>query len=151
MASVLALPRASLIATLSVVSGLAGAIGGAACGTDAVGIDACCEIEAARCRRAVECGLPLDYPRPAGDPTAACERFYLDACLHGIQSGVEPTLPQRKSCVDAVSTSSCDVVREPQRAPGCAFIIPSAEGAAPEPTSTTAPPPPIAQPDSGKK
>jgi hypothetical protein len=150
MASVPALPRASLLATLSVVAGVVGVLGGAACGTDAVGVDACREIEAARCKRAAECGLPLDYPRPAGDPVAACERFYVDACLHGIQSGVEPTLPQRKACVDAVTTSTCDVVREPQRAAGCAFIIPSAEGATPEPTSTTAPPPPVAQPDSGK-
>lgn len=150
MASVTARHRASLLATLPAFALLVGLVGSTACGTDAVGVDACREIEAARCKRAAECGLPLDSPRPATDPAAACERFYVDACLHGIQSGVEPTVPQRKACVDAVTTSTCDVVREPQRAPGCAFIVPSEQADSAAPTSTTSPPPPIAQPDSGK-
>ena len=147
--------RASLVARASASLLVAGVLAsGAACGTDAVGVDGCQEIEAARCRRAVECGLALDSPRPAADPVAACERFYFDACLHGIQSGKEPTVPQRKACVEAVTTGACDVVRQPERAAGCAFIVPddqAASSATASAASTTTPPPPVAQPDAGKK
>ncbi len=148
--------RARLLAKLTTAGLFAGVIGAAAaCGTDAVGVDACREIEAARCKRAAECAIALDAPRPAGDPTAACERFYLDACLHGIQSGREPTVPQRKACVDAVTTGTCEIVRQPEKAPGCAFIIPDesspAAQAADAATTSTSPPPPVAQPDAAKK
>ena len=122
-----------------------------ACGTDAVGVDACREIEGARCKRAVECQIPLSSPNPAGDPAEACRRFYVDACLHGIQSAKDPTVPERKACVDAVTTGSCDVVREPQRAPGCAFIIPvDTPDAGAAKTDAAEPPPPAPQPDASK-
>ncbi len=125
-------------------------LGAPACSTDAVGVDACREIESARCNRAVECSIPLGSPNPAGDPVAACRRFYLDACLHGVQSAKDPTVPERKACVDAVTTGACAVVREPQLAPGCAFILPSdTPDASPAPTGSE-PRPPSPQPDAAK-
>lgn len=140
------------VSVLAVVSLALSLVGAPACGTDAVGVDACREIEAARCDRAVECQIPLDSPRPGGDPVAACRRFYLDACLHGIQSGKDPTVPERKACVDAVTTGTCDVVRQPQRAPGCAFIIPAdtPDAGAIDAKSDAEPAPPAPQPDAAK-
>jgi hypothetical protein len=125
-----------------------------ACGTDAVGVEACREIENARCNRTVECGISLEQPRPAGDAVEACRRFYLDACLHGIQSAKDPTVAEKKACIEAITAGSCDVVREPQRAPACAFIIPpdtpADAGADTSTTDAKEPAPPVAQPDAAK-
>ncbi len=123
------------------------------CGTDAVGIEACREIETARCRRAPGCAIDLSRPLPSGDPVEACIRHYRDACLHGIQSGRDPTIPEKQACVDAISQGTCEVVRRPELSPACAFIIPdTTKVTAPDASvpDTGEPPPPVPQPDSGR-
>ena len=79
------------------------------CGTDAVGIDACRDIETARCDAAQYCGRI--------DDVEACQRFYRDHCLHGLAEGVE-TPPD-----DAVA----DCVAAIQRAGECAKDNPLAK------------------------
>jgi hypothetical protein len=115
-------------------------------------VDACRQIEAARCKRAVECGIPLDSPKPSGDPQAACERFYVDACLHGISSKTDPDPAQTKACVDAVGTGTCDVVKKPEVSKACAFIIPATAPAEADASADAdaEPDAPKAQPDAAK-
>lgn len=141
---------AALFASASIATAIAGTT---ACGTDAVGVDACRQIEAARCKRAVECGIPLDAPKPGADPEAACERFYVDACLHGISSKTEPNPAETKACVDAVGAGTCDVVKKPETSKACAFIIPPdtpAADASTDADATAEPDAPKAQPDAAK-
>ena len=140
---------AALFASASIAIAVAGST---ACGTDAVGVEACREIEAARCKRAVECGIPLDSPKPGTDPVAACERFYVDACLHGIQSAYDPNPAERKACLDAVGTGTCDVVKQPETSKACAFIVPPAAPATTDAAADAAAEPdaPVAQPDAAK-
>jgi len=142
----------SLSATL-----LAAAIGfnlvsGAGCGTTAIGVDDCRDIEEARCRAAKSCGLT--------DDVAACARFYHGHCLHGLpdklEAGASPA-----ACVEVIDaagrcaaeadpnvaladcsvrvpkskpgfTKACDVVVHPERAPECEFLsdLPDDEGSA---------------------
>ena len=64
------------------------------CTTDAVGIDACRDIETARCEAAQYCGRIEDVE--------ACQRFYRDHCLHGLAEGVE--VPADDSVGDCVAT-----------------------------------------------
>ncbi len=128
---------------------------GSACGTDATGVEACREIENARCDRAVECQIPLTTPPPATDPTESCRRFYLDACLHGLQSAKDPNPAEKNGCVDAVKTGTCETVRFPEKAPACAFLIPP-DAPPPDAASDVAadrsePPPPAPQPDGSTK
>jgi hypothetical protein len=76
------------------------------CGTDAVGVSECREIEDARCAAAASCGFP---------DVEQCQRYYHDHCLHGVP--VED--------VTAVQVDAC--VAELERAGRCA-----SEQAAPE-------------------
>lgn len=101
-----------------------------ACGTDASGIDSCRKIEEARCRRAPGCGMVLDKIRYVGstpeEAVQGCIRHYREACLHGtIVQDPGPTSVQ--SCVSAVTTGSCDVVKTPESSADCAWLIPPAE------------------------
>jgi hypothetical protein len=111
------------------------------CGTKAVGVDDCRDIEQARCRAGKPCGLV--------DDVAACERYYRDHCLHGL--AIEPSPGASvSSCVEVIRAAGecakadpeapleacesdvltpsrafatvCDVVRNPERAPECAFL-----------------------------
>lgn len=132
-------PRA--LATALVFTALAQAGG---CGTDAEGVDACRDIELARCQAAKLCGSVTDE--------AACRRFYRDQCLHGLpvrdpgESEVEacvavldraavcaaegPDTPL-DDCAEAVSVdviaagSVCDLVAAPELALECSFLKPS--------------------------
>jgi len=125
-----------------------------ACGTDAVGVEACREIENARCDRAPECQIALTAPNPADDPVEACRRFYLDACLHGLQSAKEPTVAEKNTCVGALKAGACEVVRFPEKAPECAFLIPPdtpPDSGAPATPDGSEPPPPAPQPDGSTK
>ncbi|MDI3287538.1 hypothetical protein [Polyangium sp. 15x6] len=84
-------PRHLLAAAL----GLLAATVASACGTDAVGIDACREIETARCEATQACG--------ATEAEATfCINLYRDQCLHGIQNDVEPSADATARCVEAV-------------------------------------------------
>lgn len=123
----------------------------AACGTDAVGVSECREIEQARCAAAAACGFPN---------VAECQRFYRDHCLHGL-SGVRDILSADgcvadlgrlgrcaaelgatasvSACSEPVATAAgneavCDVVRRPELASSCAFL------AEPVPEPPPAPP-----------
>ena len=114
----------------------------AACGTSAMGVDICNEIESARCTRAaalemsghtcteplklpdgavLDSGVVLDFLAPFADGgtatenAAACIRFYSVACLHGL---VTPDVPSSSSsyvvnCVNAINSGSCAVVIDP--------------------------------------
>jgi hypothetical protein len=110
------------------------------CGTAAVGIDDCRDIEQARCEAAAACHTVTDV--------AECKRFYRDQCLHGLPA----TAPSRESvddcvnalhditlCVKAGGTKAeladcdpavpaqdarlaCEVVKAPERAYACSFL-----------------------------
>lgn len=68
----------------------------ARCGTDAVGVDACRDIETARCEAAAACGYSeTDVER--------CREFYQDQCLHGVENAAHtPTEQEVRDCVAAV-------------------------------------------------
>jgi hypothetical protein len=100
-----------------------------ACGTDAVGIETCRQIEEARCRRAPDCpDIDLSKPPHRGSPATdvdACIRFYRDACLHGL-AVADPGAVTTKACIDAIGAGSCTVVEHPETAAACAWLIPPA-------------------------
>lgn len=114
-----------------------------ACGTEAKGVDACKRIERVRCESAAACGIDLSRPVHRGDSPSddvgACIRYYDDACLHGLASGVEPGNVAVDECVKALETGSCDVVRAPETSPACAFLVPApaAPAATPDAATTT--------------
>jgi hypothetical protein len=114
---------------------------GSGCGTAALGIEDCRDIEEARCHAAVTCGIISDAD--------ACERYYRDHCLHGLP--VKPPAGDSvPSCVEVIKaagrcakgdpsielaacdpavatpktgfTRACDVVSHPERTPECAFL-----------------------------
>ena len=129
----------SAAATFSIVT--------ASCGTNAVGVDDCRDIEQARCRASASCldgdGVPLIQDVPA------CERYYRDHCLHGFavkppagadvaaciqiieQAGrcAQEDPESELACTDTASarrtgfTRACDVVTHPERATECAFLL----------------------------
>jgi hypothetical protein len=130
----------SLSATLLSAAVSFSLVSGSGCGTSAIGIDDCRDIEQARCRAAQPCGLITDV--------AACERYYRDQCLHGLpaklQAGAsvaacvevietagrcaeaDATLTL-SDCSDSVGTGKrgllvCDVVAHPERVSECAFL-----------------------------
>lgn len=72
------------------------------CGTDAAAIEACRQIEAARCDAMQACGM-------SAAAAVACTDFYRDQCLHGVDNPeAEPTTAEIDACVAAVkATSAC--------------------------------------------
>jgi len=91
----------------------------ASCGTDAVGVEACRQIETTRCESLVSC--PADQGGFAGqEQITACSLYYRDQCLLGIESTVEPSEAQVTACVDAVkATAACAKAGAPSMN-GCA-------------------------------
>ena len=69
----------SLLAVLG--AGLPIGFAVASCGTDAVGVEACRQIEDAHCAAAPRCKPGFDVE--------ACKRFYRDQCLHGIENPLD--------------------------------------------------------------
>jgi hypothetical protein len=70
------------------------------CGTDAIGIESCRDIETARCNAAALCGLNTQE-------VTDCKNFYHDQCLHGIENtlvndGGDPPQSETNTCVDAI-------------------------------------------------
>jgi hypothetical protein len=103
----------------------------AACGTDAVGVETCRQIETARCQQAPNCpaDINLDVPEHRDSPKTdvdACIRFYRDACLHGLAAAKDPGAVATKACIDAINTGDCMVVVHPETHPSCAWLIPPA-------------------------
>ena len=144
----------SAVATFSLVTA-------SSCGTNAVGVDDCRDIEQARCRASASCldanGAPLI------DDVDACERFYRDHCLHGLAvkpaagasvAGCVQVIEAAGRCAerDPASTLAdcneteavteprpglslaCEVVTHPEKTPECSFLtdVPVTEGIAGE-------------------
>jgi hypothetical protein len=116
------------------------------CGTDAVGVSECREVEQARCGAAVSCGYA---------DVEECRRFYRDHCLHGValdkvdtvqvdqcvaqiqsagQCAAEQPGAAPADCAQPIATQTsvkvCDVVLRPELATACAFLVPAPEPAA---------------------
>jgi hypothetical protein len=113
-----------------------------ACGTDPVGVETCRKIEYARCENAKSCGIDISsqpvHRRDGTTPdlqdqqdVGACKRYYDDACLHGLVTTTDPGAVQAQACVDAInSATDCAIVKNPEKAPACAFLLPPAAPAA---------------------
>lgn len=116
------------------------------CGTDAVGVDACQDIELSRCDAAAACGTI--------DDAAACRRFYHDQCLHGLpvpnpgqsavtacvamierarvcaaEGGPEAELGECRESVSSAAavTGVCELVATPEFGAECRFLDPDSE------------------------
>lgn len=141
----------SAAATFSIVTA-------SGCGTDAVGVEDCRDIEQARCEAGSAC---LDASgAPLIEDVAACKRFYRDHCLHGL-SVKSPGQATVSACVQVIQaagrcakddpnsdlsctettsnphrgfTLACDVFAHPELADECSFLLdsPSTEGSAGE-------------------
>jgi hypothetical protein len=85
------------LAALGALLGVAASLSLPACGTDAAGVEACREIETARCEAAAACGYTAEQ-------ITICKDFYKDQCLHGIENaGYEPSTSDIEACVAAVN------------------------------------------------
>jgi hypothetical protein len=130
------------LATLALLLG--GAVLANGCGTGAVDVDGCRQIEEARCRQAPACGISLDELNfTSGTSVDACVRFYDDACLHGLAVG-DPGPTAVGACVaaieaDTMAKDKCSVVKAPQTdVPACGWLLPaSAADASDAPSEAT--------------
>jgi hypothetical protein len=109
-----------------------GVVAANGCGTGAVDVDACKQIEGARCRQAPACGIALQPPYSTNDGDVdACIRFYDVACLKGLAVN-DPGPAAVNACVAAIQADTpqkdnCAVVKEPQTDPtDCGWLAPSA-------------------------
>jgi hypothetical protein len=111
------------------------------CGTGAVAVGECKQIEEARCRAAAKCPeIPLgNVYHASGTDVDACIRFYDVACLHGLEvpdQGATAT----NECVQAIDATdggaSCSIVEQPWTTKACAWLAPSniPEASTPEAT-----------------
>ena len=122
-----------LVRFLVVTACFCGIAAAVACGTDPVGVDACRQIEYARCENANSCGIDLSVPTHAGDSpnldVGACKRFYDTECLHGMNISDDPGSAKTQACVDAINdpNSGCGIVKAPETSPACSFLVPSAD------------------------
>ena len=130
----------SLSATLLSAATTFSLVSASSCGTNAVGVDDCRDIEQARCRAGKPCGIVDDVP--------ACERYYRDHCLHGLTTKPPPGASP-EACVQVIDAAgrcaasdpetafsdcaetqtdprrgltACDVVKHPERAAECSFL-----------------------------
>jgi hypothetical protein len=108
-----------------------------ACSTDPVNPDGCEKIEFARCQMAPACeafGADFDVD--------ACERFYRDQCLKGLQTENDPGDPKIDACVRAIEKAgdcarkgispcnigtreiedTCNVIVAPEQYDECGFL-----------------------------
>ncbi len=102
------------------------------CGTDAVDVDGCRQIEEARCRQAPACGIMLEMPYfTSGTDVDACVRYYDDACLHGL-AVADPGPSAVSQCVAAIEADTqkkdnCAIVTAPQTdVAACGWLVPPA-------------------------
>jgi hypothetical protein len=108
------------------------------CGTSATGVDACRQIEGARCRRAPACGIPLQPPyHTTGSDVDACIRFYDLACLHGLAVS-DPGTAAVQACAAAINNNGCGVVRQPESDTACAWLDAGAPGSSPDASAAAA-------------
>jgi hypothetical protein len=119
------------------------------CGTDAVGTAECRAFERVRCQAAAACGYPN---------VDECIRYERDQCLHGVAlesiavvelDACSEDVARAGRCAAAqgpdtaaagcsepvptgpAATTACDVVRSPERAVSCAFLVTARAAAAP--------------------
>ena len=117
------LGRLPMIAALSAGAMILAAIAGA-CGTSAVGVDACKSIEDARCMRAQGCNIDISDPlHRTGTDVSSCIRYYDTACLHGVDLSGAPSQTEVNACVAAVNSGACSVVSAPETDPSCAWLV----------------------------
>ncbi len=128
-----------LLVTLALASGgLLLLVGAGACGTSAVDVQACREIETARCNHAQACGISLTTPVHDGNDVDFCIRFYDDQCLHGLVTQQVPGTNAVNECVKAINAAAdptvanCDVLKNPQSSPLCSFLIPGPDASLPD-------------------
>ena len=133
----------------AVLSSLCGFFVASGCGSDAVGVDACRDIEKARCEAGKHCGFVDDVDE--------CQRFYRDHCLHGLKTSKAPGDIEVGKCVDSIKlagacaqsgvehladctpavtgnsalTTPCDVVRFPEQIGECEFLAGPVEAGTP--------------------
>jgi hypothetical protein len=119
----------------------------ASCGTSAIGVDDCRDIEQARCDAGAHCLASDGTPLVADAP--ACRRYYRDNCLHGLPAtppsgsnvaacvrvikaaGVcaEDDAESALSCTETESLprqglrTACDLVARPELAIECSFLL----------------------------
>ncbi len=108
------------------------------CGTNATGVDACRQIEGARCRRAPACGIPLQPPyHTAGNDVDACIRFYDLACLHGLAVS-DPGSAAIQACTSAINNNGCGVVQHPESDTACAWLDAGGASSSPDASADAA-------------
>jgi hypothetical protein len=113
-------------------------VGAGACGTSAVDVQACRQIETARCNHAQACGISLSTPVHDGNDVDFCISFYDDQCLHGLVTQQVPGTTAVNECVAAINlaadptVANCDVLKNPQSSPSCAFLIPGPDASLPD-------------------
>jgi hypothetical protein len=116
------------LAALAVAGALAAlvpAVAAPGCGTDAVGIDACRQIETARCEAAAACGYTEAQVK-------TCIEFYRDQCLHGLENTTrEPSTAEIDACVAAVKQVRACAERQAATMADCpeAPLAPGADSA----------------------
>jgi len=138
---------------------VAAACGPVACGTDAVGVDDCRNIEVARCKAAQNCDFGIDGTSDEN----VCQRFARDNCLHGLVVQ-PPTAGAVTSCVNSITAAGtcaataknvsecppatlnligtvtkttatvCQLIENPEQISACAFLT---QTPAPAPAPTT--------------
>src|SRR5262249_54486526 len=85
------------------------AFAGYGCGTDAVGIDACRQIEAVRCDVAPACKGDEDtFGINTEEQIANCKTLYLDHCLLGLENpdAEEPSQSKAAKCIKAIKAAA---------------------------------------------
>lgn len=102
------------------------------CGTSAVDVDGCRQIEEARCRQGPACGMNFDDLNvTSGTTVDACIRFYDIACLHGLAVS-NPGPSAVSACIAAIEADTkkkdnCSVVLSPQTdVAACGWLVPPA-------------------------
>lgn len=99
----------SATATFSIVTA-------SGCGTKAVGVEDCRDIEQARCQTGSSC--PDANGAPLIEDVAACQRYYRDHCLHGL--AVKPPGGATVSaCVQIIEAAGRCAKDDPNSDLGC--------------------------------
>ena len=133
-----------LIASFGAV--LLGLCATAGCETDAVGVEACRSIEAARCQARVDCNQMEEAE------LESCQRYARDQCLHGVALEDAPDQADVDECVEAINdVANCDNITRLDLAE-CSFLTPNdteTPAETPEDTDSAAPAESDANADSG--
>jgi hypothetical protein len=111
------------------------------CGSAGVGVDACRQVESARCVWGPACGVNMGVPVRRSESTSPvddCIRYYNDACLHGLVAAAEPSQANVDACVGAINAGDCAAVLRPQTNAACAWLTPAPapDAAAPDAAAT---------------